>query len=45
MQQLPEAFTTKYTHLLGDEAPAFFDTFDDQVQKAYRVNPLKACGQ
>lgn len=42
MQQLPEAFTTKYTHLLGDEAPAFFDTFDDQVQKAYRVNPLKA---
>ena len=42
MQQLPEAFTTKYTRLLGDEAPAFFDTFDDQVQKAYRVNPLKA---
>lgn len=42
MTNLPEDFITKYTRLLGDEAAAFFTTFDDQVQKAYRVNPLKA---
>lgn len=42
MTNLPEDFITKYTRLLGDEAAVFFTTFDDQVQKAYRVNPLKA---
>lgn len=42
MTNLPTDFINKYTRLLGDEAPAFFDTFDDQVQKAYRINPLKA---
>ncbi|MGX7042313.1 RsmF rRNA methyltransferase first C-terminal domain-containing protein [Leuconostoc holzapfelii] len=42
MTNLPTDFISKYTRLLGDEAPAFFDTFDDQVQKAYRINPLKA---
>ncbi|MFT9388510.1 MAG: RsmF rRNA methyltransferase first C-terminal domain-containing protein [Leuconostoc sp.] len=42
MTNLPTDFISKYTRLLGDEAPAFFDTFDDQVQKAYRMNPLKA---
>ncbi|QBO35280.1 RNA methyltransferase [Periweissella cryptocerci] len=39
--QLPTGFIEKYTRLLGEQAPAFFASFDAPVQKGYRVNPLK----
>lgn len=40
--QLPNDFVTKYTTLLGDEAAAFFASFDQPSQSGYRVNPLDA---
>ena len=39
--QLPEAFITKYQALLGDEAPAFFATFNQPAESGFRINPLK----
>lgn len=39
--KLPTAFVTKYTKLLGDEAPAFFASFDQPVTHGFRLNPLK----
>ena len=42
MATLPEKFIEKYTRLLGTEAPNFFKTFDEPIQKGYRINPLKA---
>ncbi|CAK8054086.1 RsmB/NOP family class I SAM-dependent RNA methyltransferase [Eupransor demetentiae] len=38
---LPEDFVTKYTRLLGDEAPAFFASYDLPAHRAFRINPLK----
>ncbi|CAH1850045.1 RsmF rRNA methyltransferase first C-terminal domain-containing protein [Convivina intestini] len=38
---LPEAFIQKYENLLGADAPAFFASFNQPVQKGYRLNPLK----
>ena len=40
--QLPQAFIDKYTNLLGDEAPAFFASLDQNVEHGFRLNPLKA---
>lgn len=40
--QLPQAFIDKYTNLLGDEAPAFFASLDQDVEHGFRLNPLKA---
>jgi NOL1/NOP2/sun family putative RNA methylase len=40
--ELPEAFVTRYTTLLGDEAEDFFASYDAPVQKGFRINPLKA---
>ncbi|CAM3128181.1 RsmF rRNA methyltransferase first C-terminal domain-containing protein [Leuconostoc rapi] len=42
MAHLPEDFINKYTQLLGEEADSFFNSFSKPVQKAYRINPLKA---
>jgi len=42
MSTLPEDFISKYTRLLGNESIDFFKAFDGPVQKAYRINPLKA---
>lgn len=38
---LPVDFIQKYEKLLGDEAPAFFASFDDEAVAAFRTNPLK----
>lgn len=38
---LPEAFITKYEHLLGDEADAFFKSFDQPSTGGFRVNPMR----
>ena len=37
----PKGFTEKYYNLLGEEAPSFFLTFDEEPVSAFRVNPLK----
>jgi len=42
MSTLPEDFISKYTRLLGNESTDFFNAFEGPVQKAYRINPLKA---
>jgi NOL1/NOP2/sun family putative RNA methylase len=38
---LPEGFVTKYTKLLGDEAPAFFASYDAPAGTGFRINPLR----
>lgn len=38
---LPTDFTEKYTDLLAAEAPAFFETFEEEAVAAFRTNPLK----
>lgn len=38
---LPEAFITKYTEILGNEAEAFFKSFDEPAVSGFRINPLK----
>ncbi|MCS4487656.1 RsmF rRNA methyltransferase first C-terminal domain-containing protein [Streptococcus sciuri] len=38
---LPVDFIKKYKKLLGDEASAFFASFDDEAVAAFRTNPLK----
>ena len=40
---LPTDFTEKYTDLLAAEAPAFFETFEQEAVAAFRTNPLKEC--
>ncbi|MGF0111523.1 RsmF rRNA methyltransferase first C-terminal domain-containing protein [Streptococcus sp. SGI.013] len=40
--KLPDTFIKKYQQLLGDEAEAFFKTFDQEAISAFRINPLKA---
>ncbi|EHJ57419.1 putative ribosomal RNA large subunit methyltransferase J [Streptococcus urinalis 2285-97] len=37
----PEEFTEKYSNILAKEAPAFFQSFDQEPVSAFRVNPLK----
>ena len=37
----PKGFKEKYHNLLGEEAPSFFLTFDEEPVSAFRVNPLK----
>lgn len=37
----PNGFTEKYQHLLGEDAAAFFATFDQEAVSAFRTNPLK----
>ncbi|HEK9097292.1 RsmF rRNA methyltransferase first C-terminal domain-containing protein [Streptococcus equi] len=39
--QLPNDFIEKYQQLLGSEAKAFFESFDQPAISAYRINPLK----
>ena len=39
--KLPEDFKKKYHALLGDQAPAFFESLSGEVQKGFRLNPLK----
>ena len=39
---LPDEFIEKYTKLLGDEAESFFESFDTEPQKGFRLNPLKS---
>ena len=39
---LPDEFIEKYTKLLGDEAEFFFESFDTEPQKGFRLNPLKS---
>lgn len=38
---LKEAFQSKYEKLLGQEAPAFFQSLTGDAQQAYRTNPSK----
>lgn len=38
---LPAAFVEKYTKLLGDEAPAFFASYNEAAGAGFRVNPLR----
>lgn len=38
---LSQSFIQKYTELLGQEAPAFFKTFEEEAVSAFRSNPLK----
>lgn len=37
----PHGFKEKYQHLLGEDAAAFFATFDQEAVAAFRTNPLK----
>ncbi|MBS9338480.1 RNA methyltransferase [Fructobacillus sp. M2-14] len=39
---LPEAFIAKYQDLLQEESGPFFDSLSGQVDKGFRINPLKA---
>lgn len=39
---LPEDFRQKYQKLLGQEAQAFFETFNQTARSGFRINPLKA---
>lgn len=39
--QLPQDFIEKYSDLLGDEAQAFFESFDQTAISGFRSNPLK----
>lgn len=41
MTTLPKDFIEKYRNLLGEEAEAFFSSFDEEAVSAFRVNPLK----
>lgn len=41
MIKLPEDFKIKYERLLGKESHAFFQAFEQPIQKGYRINPLK----
>lgn len=41
MRSLPAEFKEKYEHLLGAEAPAFFESFQEPAVAGFRVNPLK----
>ncbi|WP_395318410.1 RsmB/NOP family class I SAM-dependent RNA methyltransferase [Fructilactobacillus frigidiflavus] len=38
---LPEKFKEKYQQLLGDEYPAFLNSFDDNPDHGFRINQLK----
>lgn len=42
MDDFPQGFKERYAELLGDEAEAFFATFQQPAQKGFRINPLKA---
>ena len=39
--RLPDGFKEKYQKLLGEEAQPFLASFDQAVEKGFRVNPLK----
>ncbi|HFI0694304.1 TPA: RsmF rRNA methyltransferase first C-terminal domain-containing protein [Streptococcus suis] len=39
--QLPQDFIDKYTDLLGQEAQAFFESFEQAAISGFRTNPLK----
>lgn len=39
--QLPKDFIDKYSDLLGQEAQAFFESFDEPAISGFRINPLK----
>lgn len=39
--QLPQDFIDKYSDLLGPEAQAFFESFDEPAISGFRTNPLK----
>lgn len=41
--ELPNAFKTKYQHLLGAQAPALLKSFNEQSTSGFRINPLKPC--
>lgn len=41
MIQLPNDFIDKYIQLLEADSQSFFDSFNKQAHKAYRINPLK----
>ncbi len=41
MLQLPKDFIEKYKKLLENEAQSFFDSLNEDTQKAFRINSLK----
>ncbi len=38
---LPEAFTKRMQEMLGDEYPAFLQSYEEEKKQSLRVNPLK----
>ncbi|USS88601.1 RsmF rRNA methyltransferase first C-terminal domain-containing protein [Fructilactobacillus hinvesii] len=40
--ELPTSFKAKYQKLLGDQFPAFLQSFADAPQHGFRINPLKS---
>lgn len=40
--KLPQEFLNKYRNILGEEAAAFFASFDQPSEKGFRINPLKS---
>lgn len=45
MKGLPEAFVKKMRGLLGEEAEAFFESYDRERTFGLRINPLKVSGE
>ena len=44
MSQLPKAFAERMIALLGEEAEAFFHTYEEPYCRGVRLNPLKHTG-
>lgn len=42
---LPTGFAEKYTQLLGSDAPAFLNSFNQPFEKGYRLDPLHPSGR
>lgn len=40
--KLPDAFISKYRHLMGDEADDFFNALQGESNSGFRINPLKS---
>ena len=41
-QKLPAAFCTRMKELLGDDYPAFLASYEREMQRGLRINPIKA---
>ena len=41
-QKLPAAFCARMKDLLGNEYPAFLSSYEREMQRGLRINPIKA---